>query len=72
MPNPNKLDESELKFTKHQRSVEVPFVIYADFECILQDVETCFPQPSLSSTTNIQQHVPCAFAYIYSVHMIKV
>jgi hypothetical protein len=46
-----------------KRELEVPFAIYADFECILKNVDTCLPQPSMSSTTTIQQHVPCAFAY---------
>lgn len=57
------LEERVVKFKKFERSVQVPFVIYADFECILQNVSTCLPNPLLPSTTNLQEHIPCAFAY---------
>lgn len=55
--------ENIIKFKNVENSVSVPFVIYADFESILMPVSSCFPDPSISSTTTTQQHVPCAFSY---------
>lgn len=57
------LENSKISFTHYEREIKVPFVIYADSECILQDVNTCFSAPDTSTTTNIQEHIPCAFAY---------
>lgn len=60
MPSP---DNCTLKFEKYERGLKVPFAVFADFECILQDIDTCLPCPKTSSTTDVQQHVPFAFAY---------
>lgn len=38
-------------------------MVYADFACILQDIETCQPNPVPFSTTTLQEHMPYAFAY---------
>lgn len=56
MPNPEK---SVLEFKDHRRQMDVPFVIYADFECILENVNTYVS----SKTKYIQKHIPCAFSY---------
>lgn len=46
-----------------ETKLDVPFTIYADFESILKEIDTCIPNSSSSFTTNVQQHIPCAFAY---------
>ena len=58
MPSGEK--ESKLTFKNHQKAIDVPFVVYADFESILED---CRGVNVGSHGTNIQHHVPCAFAY---------
>lgn len=41
--------------------MDVPFVVYADFECILQDINT--PENNSKSTVYTKKHIPCAFSY---------
>lgn len=33
-------------FQKHKCSMRVPFVIYADFECFIEKIDTCQAYPS--------------------------
>lgn len=60
LPSP---DKCILKFDNLNRAMDVPFVIYADTECIFQDIQTCIPDPTKSSTTLINKHTPIAFSY---------
>ena len=42
--------------TKHnhgEKSMKVPFIIYADLECLLEKVSICINNPNESSTTKI-------------------
>jgi hypothetical protein len=43
------IENNFLTYDFFKRELEVPFAIYADFECILKNVDTCSPQPSMSS-----------------------
>ena len=52
-----------LKFRNFNHQLKVKFVIYADFESILPKIAACDPDPSKSSTTPIQRHVPCGYCY---------
>ncbi|XP_037921412.1 uncharacterized protein LOC119658218 [Hermetia illucens] len=57
-------EKSTLEYRHFERQIDVPFVVYADFECLLQDIQSCQPDPaSASTTTTLQEHIPCAFAY---------
>ena len=47
-----------LKFKNYGNSLEVPFVIYADFEAILVEVD----DDENKSTRKLNKHVPCGFA----------
>ncbi|KAG8236633.1 hypothetical protein J437_LFUL016466 [Ladona fulva] len=59
-------DETEktLKFTHVNHSFRVPFVVYADFECLLQNISTCEPSPHASYKHDIQRHEPFSFCYV--------
>lgn len=57
------LGNNILKFKNFGNAMDVPFVIYADSECIFQDIAMCIPDPSKSSTTLINKHTPFAFSY---------
>ena len=59
MPPP----ETYLKFEKYHYSERAPFVIYADFECILKPLNTCEPDPNKSYTKKYQKHKPVSFVY---------
>ncbi|XP_051864246.1 uncharacterized protein LOC127566263 [Drosophila albomicans] len=51
--------DQKITFQNHHRQLEVPFVVYADFECILEPVTL-----DVSANTKIiNKHVPVAFAY---------
>ena len=41
---------------------KLPFIIYADLECLLEKISTCYNNPDLSSTAKINQHVPSGYS----------
>ena len=52
-----------LEFKNHQRSMRVPFVVYADFEAFPEGISTCTPNSDESYTNQYQKHTPCGFCY---------
>ncbi len=58
-PKPNET----LKFKNYERLHDVPFVVYADFECFVKPLETEEKDPSESYTTRYQSHIPSGFCY---------
>lgn len=56
--------KNTLKFVNEHKKMPVPYVIYADFECIIQKVPHAIPSPEKSSTTVVQKQVACGFCYI--------
>ena len=59
-----KEEDLYIKFKNYERSMKVPFVIYADFECFTEDINTCQPDPQCSYTKKYQKHTPSGFCYI--------
>ncbi|XP_030766283.1 uncharacterized protein LOC115890241 [Sitophilus oryzae] len=57
--------ENILKYTNYQKQMEVPFVIYADFECILKPLNNNenVEDPNSSYTVKNFEHIPYSFAY---------
>ncbi|KAK9751738.1 Recombination endonuclease VII [Popillia japonica] len=51
------IPENILKFTSYEKQLTVPFIIYADFECLLQEIQDA----ALPNASHI--HVPYSFAY---------
>ena len=43
--------------------IPCPFKIYADFECLLKNVDIGINNDCFSYTTKYQDHIPCSFAY---------
>ena len=43
--------------------MKVPFVIYADFEAFLVNMDSCEPDNRSSFTETYQKHKPCGFCY---------
>ncbi|KAI8123512.1 hypothetical protein CVS40_5989 [Lucilia cuprina] len=56
-------DKSTLEFKNFGNSINVPFVVYADSECIFENIQTCIPSGDSSSTTLVDKHIPYAFSY---------
>ena len=56
-----------LRFKNFLHSEKAPFVIYADFECLIKPMDNCNPDPNKSYTKKHQKHEPISFSYyIYS------
>ena len=61
---PNK-ENNILKYNLGEKSMKIPFIIYGDFESILEEISTCSNDPKKSSTTKISKHTPSGFSYCY-------
>ncbi|XP_065662831.1 uncharacterized protein LOC136085451 [Hydra vulgaris] len=55
--------KSTIQFTNHNRSMRVPFVVYANFESFIKPINTCTPNPNESYTKQYQKHIPSSFCY---------
>ena len=51
-----------IKYNHGEKSIKLPFVIYADLECLLEKMSTCINDPNESSTTKINKHVPSGYS----------
>ena len=59
-----KKDNKILKYSKREKSVKVPFIIYADLvECLLEKLNTCHNNPEKSSTTKINKLTPYGYSF---------
>jgi len=59
-----KEEENEMAFKNHHKQMKSPYVVYADFECLLKKMHSCEPSPEKSFTVKAEKHEPCGFAYI--------
>ena len=60
MPQPN---ENIFQFKNYNHSPKVPFVVHAEFECMLQKIQTGQPCDKSAYTKPYQKHLPNNFAY---------
>ena len=51
-----------LKYNEGEKSMRVPFIIYADLECLLEKMKTFYNNPEKSSTTKINKHAPSGYS----------
>ena len=59
-------DNNIIKYNQGEKSIKLPFVIYADLECLLEKISTCQNNPKESSTTEINKDTP--FGYSLFTH----
>ena len=59
MPNEN---NKILKYNHGEKSMKVPFIIYADFESLLEKIGTCHNNPKKWSTTKINKHAASGYS----------
>ena len=52
---PNEHNEI-IKYNQGKKSIKLPFIIYADLECLLKKMSACQNNPNESSTTEINKH----------------
>ena len=56
--------ENIMSFRNYHKQMKVPYVIYADFECVLEKIKGCEPSPDKSFTVKTEKHEPCSFSYV--------
>ena len=54
---------SFISFIHHNRSIKVPFVVYADSEAFTEEISSCEPNDKKSFTQKYQKHRPSGFGY---------
>ena len=59
MPNE---DNKIIKYNQGEKSINSPFFISADLECLLEKISTCDNNPEESSTTEINKHTPSGYS----------
>ena len=59
MPNE---DNKIIKYNQGEKSIKPPFIIYADLECLLEKISTCYNNPEESSTTETNKHTPSGYS----------
>ena len=55
-------DNNAIKYKQGEKSIKLPFVVYADLECLLEKMSTCYNNSEESSTTKINKHAPSGYS----------
>ena len=55
-------DNNAIKYNQGEKSIKLPFVVYANLECLLKKMSTCYNNPEESSTTKINKHTPSGYS----------
>ena len=66
-------DSKILEINQYQKYDKAPFIIYTDFECIIEKIDGCKNNPENSSTSKVSEHIPSDFSMstIYSFRSIE-
>ena len=59
-------DNNIIKYNRGEKSMKVPFIIYADLECLLEIMSTSINNLNESSTTKINKHTPSGYSIFTS------
>ena len=54
--------DNAIKYNQGEKSIKLPFVVYADLVCLLEKLSTCYNNPAESSTTKINKHMPSSYS----------
>ena len=57
-------DTKIFEFNQYQKSDKAPFIIYADFKCLIETINGCKNNPENSSTTKVGKHIPSGFSML--------
>ena len=55
-------DDNTINYNHGEKSIKLPFVVYADLECLLEKMSTCNNNSEESSTTKINKHTPSGYS----------
>ena len=56
--------ENKMAFKNLFKQMKTPYVVYADFECLVRKIHTCEPDNKESFTIKTEKHEPCGFSYM--------
>ena len=51
-------DNNILKYNSGEKHMRVPFIMYVDLECLLENISTYHNNPNKSSTIKINEYTP--------------
>ena len=52
-----------IKYNQGEKYIKLPFVVYADLECLLEKMSTCQNNPNESSATEINKHTASGYSF---------
>ena len=55
-------DNNTIKYNQGEKSIKLPFAIYADLDCLPEKIITCQNNPNESSTTEINKPTPSGYS----------
>ena len=55
-------DTKILEFNQYPKYDKVPFIIYADIQCLIEKIDGCKNNPENSSITKVSEHIPSGFS----------
>ena len=55
-------DTMILAFNQHHKSNKAPFIIHADFECLIKHIDGCKNNLENSSTAGVSEHMASSFS----------
>ena len=55
-------DNNIIKYNQGEKSIKLPFIVYADLECLLEKMSTCYNTSEESSTAKINKHTPSGYS----------
>ena len=55
-------DNNIIKYNRGEKSIKMPFTIYADLEYLLEKIDSCENDPYKSHTTKINRHIPSGYS----------
>ena len=55
-------DNNIIKYNQGGKSIKLPFIVYADLECLLEKMSTCYNTREEPSTTKINKHTPSSYS----------
>ena len=56
--------DNKMAFKNFYKQMKAPYVVYADFECLVKKISTCEPDNKQSFTVKTEKHESCGFSYI--------
>ena len=56
-------EKTTISFNNIQKSMRMPFIVYADFGSFIKQIDTCEPNPNKSYRKQYQKHTPSSFCY---------